>query len=166
MRIFLKLNRWIYIVPFAFCFISVSPIKEIFTITGSLLILLWMFAVSTYGQLQLNDENLPSGNIKVFKLNFALFPILVLSNYFFGEWLLNVKSTSRVIIFVLLVLLIIFSGFYLYYFTAKTITTMDKKRKVSFSECYSNFVLIGFFGFGIFFLQPKIQKLLKIDNSK
>lgn len=134
MKIFLKLNRWIYIVPFAFCFVSVSPIKEIFAITGSLLILFWMFAVSTYGQLQLNNKNLPFGNIKVFKLIFAVFPILVLSNYFFCEWLLNVKSTSRVITCIVLVLLIIFSGFYLYYFTAKTITKLDKKRKVSFSE--------------------------------
>lgn len=71
MKIFLKLNRWIYIVPFAFCFVSVSPIKEIFAITGSLLILFWMFAVSTYGQLQLNNKNLPFGNIKVFKLILA-----------------------------------------------------------------------------------------------
>ncbi len=160
MKIFLKLNRWIYITPFAFCFIPVSPIKEIFAILGCILIMSWLFAVSTYGQIQLNNEKLPSGNIKVFKTIFVAVLVLVLFNYFIGTWLLAIKNAIGVVIFVLLVLVTIFSGFYLYYFTAKTITTIEKKRKVSFSECYYNFVLIGLSGLGVFFLQSKIQKLI------
>lgn len=166
MQIFLKLNRWIYIAPFALYFIPISPLKELFAIVGSAMVLLWLFTVSTFGQLQLIRDNLPSSNIKIFKIIFATAPCFILLNILISEWLLDRNNTFGVVTFVLLVLGTILSVFYLYYFTAKTITTIENRREVSLQECYNNLVLIGLSGVGIFILQPKIQRLIEADNTK
>jgi hypothetical protein len=166
MKTLLKLNRWTFIAPFALYFIPISPLKEIFFVVGSLMILFWLFAVSTYGQLQLIRENLPSSNIKMFKIIFTATPCVFLINILIGELLLDINNKTGVVVFVLLVLTTIFSVFYLYYFTAKTITTIESKREVSLKECYNNFILIRLSGVGIFILQPKIQRLIDTDNTK
>lgn len=164
MKTFLKLNRWIYIAPFALYLIPVSPLNEIFAILGSVLIMFWMYAVSTYGQKQLSNYKLPENNIKLFKLTFVAVPMLILTNNMIAQWILDLNNSLGAVIFVFLVLATIFSVLYLYYFTAKTITTIERKRKVTLNECYNNFILIGLSGVGVFFLQPKIQKLINTDN--
>ncbi|MGV3612434.1 MAG: hypothetical protein ACO1N0_15860 [Fluviicola sp.] len=166
MKIFLKWNRWAYIAPFALYFIPFSPLKEIFAVVGSLMIFLWLYAVSIVGQLQLIRENLPSSNIKLFKIVFGAVPFVFLINYLIGNWLLDMNNAIGVVLFGFLVLATIFSVFYLYYFTAKTIATIDKRRNVSLDECYYYFLLIGLSGLGVFLLQPKIQKLISINDSK
>ncbi|MCR9173463.1 MAG: hypothetical protein NXI10_13260 [bacterium] len=140
--------------------------KELFAIVGSAMVLLWLFTVSTFGQLQLIRDNLPSSNIKIFKIIFATAPCFILLNILISEWLLDRNNTFGVVTFVLLVLGTILSVFYLYYFTAKTITTIENRREVSLQECYNNLVLIGLSGVGIFILQPKIQRLIEADNTK
>lgn len=166
MKTLLILNRWIYIAPFGLYLISVSPLKEIFAIIGSVLIMLWMFAVSTNGQKQLNNDKLPESNIKLFKIFFVAVPLLILLNYTLAPLLLEINNPTGVVIFVLLVLATIFTVFYLYYFTARTITTIEKRRIVSLNECYYNFVLIGLSGVGVFLLQPKIQQLIGTDITR
>lgn len=166
MKIFLQLNRWIYLIPFTLCFIPLSPIREIFGILGGIMMLFWLYAVSFFGQKQLEKENLPKSNFQVFKVFLITLPTIAILNLLIGKWFLDMKNSIGVLLFVFFVLTTIFSGFYLYYFSAKTITTIERKRKVTLKECYNNFVLIGLSGVGVFFLQPKIQKLIDTDNTK
>ncbi len=155
----IKLNKWFYLPPFALYFFSISPLKEIFIFLAYLLVMLWLYAVSICGQIQLQKENITGHNIKSFKRIFLRVPLLVLFNIFFGGKLLDFE-TIGVSLFTLLVLLTIFSVFYLYYFVAWTITSLEKKRPVKLMECQNNFFLIGLLGLGVFFLQTKIQRLL------
>lgn len=166
MKIFLQLSRWFYLIPFTLYFIPFSPIRVIFAIIGSILMIFWLYAVSYYGQKQLIKENLPISNFQVFKVFLIALPSLAMLNLMFGSWFLDKNNSIGIVLFVFFVLATIFSGFYLYYFAAKTITTLEKKRKVTLSECYNNFILIGLSGVGVFFLQPKIQKLIDTDNTK
>jgi hypothetical protein len=164
MKTFLKLNRWIYIAPFALYLIPISPLREIFALVGNVMVLFWLYAVSTYGQTQLNNTYLSSGNIKVFKIVFTMVPVLVLFNYFLGERMVENNNSISVLIFVILVLSTILSVLYVFFYTAKTITTIENKRIASFKESYYHFILIGLTVVGVFILQPKIQKLINTDN--
>ena len=165
MKIFLQLNRWFYLIPFALYFIPFSPFRVTLAIIGSILMLFWLYAVSFYGQKQLIKENLPISNFQVFKVFLIALPVLIMLNLMLGSWFLDKNNSIGFVLFFVFVLATIFSAFYLYYFAAKTITTIEKKRKVTLNECYNSFVLIGLSGLGVFFLQPKIQKLIDIDNT-
>jgi len=49
--------------------------------------------------------------------------------------------------------------FYLMYKAAKTIKTAEVQKPVSFGDFAGEFFLLWFFPIGIWFLQPKINKL-------
>lgn len=51
--------------------------------------------------------------------------------------------------------------FYSFYFTAKTYKSVELQKEVTFSDCMGEFFLIWFFPIGIWFLQPKINKMVK-----
>jgi len=52
-----------------------------------------------------------------------------------------------------------FCMFYCYYYTAKTLKTIELQRPASFSDFVLEFVLIWFFFVGVWILQPKINDM-------
>jgi hypothetical protein len=52
-----------------------------------------------------------------------------------------------------------FCIFYLLYFVSKTIKTTELKRTVTFSDFIGEFFMIWFFPIGIWFIQPRINKI-------
>jgi hypothetical protein len=54
-----------------------------------------------------------------------------------------------------------FCMFYNCYFIAKTIKTVELQRLTTFSDFVGEFFLIWFFPVGVWFLQPKINKMLE-----
>lgn len=60
------LNKWFYLLPIVLIFFSISPLKEIFIFLAYLLVMLWLYAVSICGQIQLQKENITGHNIKSF----------------------------------------------------------------------------------------------------
>lgn len=51
------------------------------------------------------------------------------------------------------------------YFVAKTITSVEMKKESHFSDYIGDFFLIWFFPVGIWFVQPRINKII-LDNSE
>lgn len=51
--------------------------------------------------------------------------------------------------------------FYCMYFTARTYKTVLLQRHVSFEKCMAEFFMIWFFPFGIWVIQPKINKMIE-----
>lgn len=49
------------------------------------------------------------------------------------------------------------------YFTAKTIRTAELQRRVSFSDFAGEFFLIWFYPIGIWFIQPRLNRLIETD---
>ncbi|WP_318309479.1 hypothetical protein [Flagellimonas crocea] len=78
-----------------------------------------------------------SGNGSIFKLNFG----------------------GMISIIIPLHLISMFGIFHSIYFAAKTIKTVDLKRKVGFGDFAGEFFLIWFYIFGIWIIQPKVNKL-------
>ena len=58
-------------------------------------------------------------------------------------------------------ILSLFCMFYCLYFVARTIKTAESQKKVSFTELVGLFFLIWFFPIGIWFVQPRINRLIE-----
>ena len=58
-----------------------------------------------------------------------------------------------------------FCMFYLLYFVSKTLKTVELKREVTFSDFLGEFFMIWFFPFGIWIIQPRINKLVNGENT-
>lgn len=58
-------------------------------------------------------------------------------------------------------MLAMFCQFYCLYFIAKTFKAAELQRKVTFSDYAGEFFLIWFFFIGIWFVQPKINKMVE-----
>lgn len=59
----------------------------------------------------------------------------------------------------------IFCMFHTIYFAAKTIRAAELQRNVTFSDFTGDFFLIWFFPVGIWFIQPRINKLIEQSND-
>lgn len=55
-----------------------------------------------------------------------------------------------------------FCIFYSIYFAAKTIKTVELQRKVGFADFVGEFFLVWFFPIGIWIIQPKVNKMIKL----
>jgi hypothetical protein len=64
------------------------------------------------------------------------------------------------VIFVLLHLFSMFCIFYIMYFSAKTIKTVELQRKVEIGDYFSDLFLFGIYIIGIWFIQPRLNKLI------
>lgn len=74
----------------------------------------------------------------------------------------NLESTIYLLIIIVPIHLIaMFCNFYIVYHLAKTIKTAELQRSVKFSEFIEEFLLILFFPFGIWFIQPRVNALHK-----
>ncbi|WP_303317954.1 hypothetical protein Q4Q34_18760 [Flavivirga abyssicola] len=58
-----------------------------------------------------------------------------------------------------------FCMFYLLYFVSKTIKTTELKRTVAFSDFIGEFFMIWFFPIGIWFIQPRLNKIISEKST-
>jgi hypothetical protein len=60
-----------------------------------------------------------------------------------------------------MVFVAIAAGMYVLFFAAKTIAKIEYRSEVTFDDCFTNFLLILIFIWGIWILQPKINRLFQ-----
>lgn len=112
------------------------------------------------------QSKLPEGitmNITIFKtlLFIPLVYILLFSTFFFIS-IPAIEANPMVFIAIFpLHLFSMFCMFYTLYFVAKTIKTVELQREVTFSDFAGEFFMIWFYPFGIWVLQPKINKMVE-----
>lgn len=53
----------------------------------------------------------------------------------------------------------VFCKFYIWYFLAKTLKTVEQQREVNFLDFVGEFLLIWFYPIGVWIVQPKINKI-------
>ena len=58
-------------------------------------------------------------------------------------------------------LLLTFSAFYCFYFVIKTIKTVELQKELRFIDFAGEFFLICFYPIGIWFIQPKVNKIIE-----
>ena len=114
--------------------------------------------------------------VKNFKIFFFIpliyiFLILAFSRIIMGKMMSSdgVQDISLMIgVFAIIVPLHLFSVFcmfYILYFVAKTIKTVELQREVKFGDFAAEFFLIWFYPIGVWFIQPRINRMIGIDAN-
>ena len=105
-------------------------------------------------------------NLKKFKL-FMFLPIVYMFIFYIFVHFVLLRSVSNgihpnPIIYIIIIPLHLFSMFCLFYciyFNAKSIKSVELQRPVTFSDYIIDFFLLWFFPIGVWFIQPKINKI-------
>lgn len=167
MKLFLKLKNWqlfILLVAPLIWNVSNSELHFILKAIGGLLFLFWIVSIGYYGgdltAIYVNRNK----RFFLLSISFVL-PIVILyillnrnQNYLHND-IGSIFDMFFVIVNMIMFLLIV----YLVGYVSKTIAILEKKRKVSLSEWIIYPFLMMFFIFGVWVIQPKINKLLS-DN--
>ena len=121
------------------------------------------------------NKKVPSAvnlNIKRFKIAFFVPLIYILSlisyllfSLFYNNLLnrIDFGIILKIILFGVIVIfafLSIYSMFYMFYFCAKTIRSIELKREAVFSEFNGEFLLFWFYIVGVWILQPKLNDIV------
>ena len=182
MKLLLKLKHWqpfllLMVIPilfqigmFAAVFISNDPLM-MFRLFPIVMILFmgiffgWFYALGTNLHKKLPDT--VHMNLRLFKI-FLFIPVAYMS--LFMVFMINMFSgiiggeEPNVAIFMLIFPLHLFSMFcifYCLYFNAKSLKSVELQKPVTSNDFAGEFFLIWFFPVGIWFLQPRINKLFE-----
>ena len=114
-------------------------------------------------KIQYHNLKTDSSTLKLFYL-FPVFYMLVIYWFFPLGFVVSTEENSNINSLSMLIvapahLFSIFCVFYLMYKTAKTIKVAEVQKPVKFVDFAGEFFLLWFFPIGIWFLQPKINKL-------
>ncbi len=129
----------------------------VFLFMGTLLGWFWSVGV---GLQPLIPENLRL-NVSGFKF-FVLFPLIYFVLFTGQMSLLMSETRVNPLIFIAIVPLHLFAMFcmlYNLYFVARTFKTIELQRKVELGDYIGEFFLLWFYPVGIWFIQPKINKM-------
>ncbi len=99
----------------------------------------------------------------IFKVFLAIPLVCLLLGIIFLEIMINrdIPINISPIVFEIMRLFSMFCFFYCLYFVSKTIKTAELQKEVKFEDFAGEFFLILFFPIGIWFIQPKINKIIE-----
>tara|TARA_R110002049_G_scaffold288687_1_gene471304 strand:- start:558 stop:1076 length:519 start_codon:yes stop_codon:yes gene_type:complete len=172
MKKILKFKNWqlFILIVLTGAWTSPSPLKEIINSIALITFLIWIYAIGIYGQKKLESLKLPTLKTKLFEINIILFPILLIVSF-----LLSPEQTAEntqaefntlTILLIPIALYMFFAFFQTIVFACKTISMLELKREVKFSDYFVNLILILFLFIGIWILQPKITKqIAETENN-
>ncbi len=170
MKKVLKFKHWqlFILIVLTGAWTSPSPLKEIINSIAVITFLIWIYAIGIYGQEKLESLKIPTLNTKLFKINIILFPILLIITFLLPpeQTTENTQAefNTQTILLIPITLYMFFAFFQTIVFSCKTLTMIELKREVKFSDYLMNLILIAFLMIGIWILQPKITKLL-VENE-
>ncbi|MGR7813410.1 hypothetical protein [Lacinutrix undariae] len=172
MKKILKFKHWhlFILIVLTGAWTSPSPLKEIINSIALVTFLIWIYAVGIYGQAKLESLKLPTLNMKFFKINIILFPILLIVSFLLSpeQTAENTQAefNTQTILLIPISLYMFFALFQTIIFSCKTLAMIELKREVKFSDYLLNLILILFLMFGVWILQPKITKLIAETENK
>ncbi len=127
----------------------------------------WLYALGSHLHKKL--PSFAAMNLVRFKI-FIFIPViymLLVSGFmavtFVGTSEVPRLSPAVVALIIPLYIFSIFCIFYTYYFCAKALKTIEWTRPVKFSDFAGEFFLLWFFPVGIWFIQPRINRLFSPD---
>lgn len=162
----LKFKHWQLFLLIFICgsWVSPSPLQEIINSIALITFFIWAYSIGIFGQKRINKQGFKKGNVNFFKINLLVVLVyFILSFFVIKEEVQNNYNTDFTIIDLVLMLFSFYAFFafiYISVFISKTITTLDLKKEVAFSEYLTSLLFIVFFPIGIWFIQPKVTKLI------
>ena len=166
MKKILKFKHWhlFILIVLTGAWTSPSPLKEVINSIAFVTFLIWIYSIGIYGQEKLESLKLPTSNTKLFKINIIMFPILLIISFLLSpeQTTENTQTefNTQMILLIPISLYMFFALFQTIVFACKTLTSIELKKEVKFSDYLVNLILILFFIIGVWVLQPKITKLI------
>ena len=153
---------------------SPSPLKEIINSVAVVTFTLWIYAIGVYGQDRIAELGLKTMNVKLFKTNVIILGILFLIILIYSATQPEVAEANNVtdtfqakdILNIIGGLYFVFAVFQTIVFACKTIVKIELRREVSFGDYFNNLLLMFFFFVGIWFLQPRINRLIATEEQE
>jgi hypothetical protein len=162
MKQILRIKHWqlflTFILPMYFAKSSLALI--IITEFELVLFSFWIYSTVKYGQFRLSQLGIKKYNSTFFITNCILLPIIWLTiRLYISQTGINLDSIPLRVLWIAWDIYFFVAFFYMSFFAAKTIVAVDKEKDVNFKEYF--FTMIGciFIPIGIWFIQPKINKL-------
>lgn len=165
MDIFLKLKHWVLLAV-----ILIPPfVADIADLTGfwhtaceawlMLIFVCWLFAI---GNAVYNRETTSRFTIFLFKAAVVCLIICSLSFFYnpsdgadlFSPWLISLLVVG------------VFFEFYLFYFIAKHLVQYENDHHLETKSVSLTFCLIWFFPIGVFFIQPRVNRIVSRNTVK
>lgn len=174
MSIYLKAKHWqLFIVLVGSMFLgqaimittfmsgdSLNPLAMVVpTLIVGMVFFGWLWAIATACSKALPPELSSSPKLMKIGLIYALAYVVYAGIFIFGS--VN-ELPGYVVVMHLLAMAAIF---YAFGFTAKQLTKLEQKKNVSFFTYSGPFFLFWFFPIGVWFIQPKINQLLRQGNA-
>jgi nitrate reductase gamma subunit len=150
---------------------SPSPLNEIINSVAVVTFTLWVYAIGVYGQEQIAELGLKPMNLKLFKTNLLIVGVFFLVGLAFSAIQGEVNQTTtdtfelKDIIYTVGGLYLAFAMVQTIIFACKTIAKLEYRREVSFGDYFNNLLLMFFFFVGIWFLQPKVNRLIMTEEE-
>ena len=107
--------------------------------------------------------------VTVYGLSYlAMIAVLILYGYgmyleLFYMKLPAVSGSHLLVLLILLELCYLLNLMYCFYFSAKMIKSCRLKREAQFSEYIGYFFLVWLFPIGVWFIQPQLNRLVRVD---
>lgn len=118
----------------------------------TLCLLAWLWAIGRF----LNSLQKP---IVRLKLNFFRIALIYVPVYLLISFPVMFSSEPPVQIILALHLFALFCLFYIFYFVARSLVTVNKGKQVAFNEYAKSLVLLVFYPIGVWRIQPRINQL-------
>lgn len=153
--------------------LNFSKFSPLFAIIPILLILYWLWSVGVGLNNRLSKElRLQTSKFRISLIIIVLYLVTILiyiwvimngwvSYNIFYRYTDNGMNLPIFALFFLLNVFIAFCFLFSYHFVAKILKTAESHRKADFSSYVGDFFLIWLFPIGIWFIQPRINNLVK-----
>lgn len=151
---------------------SLSPLKEIVNSIAVVTFARWIYAIGVFGQDRIAASGLKPMNLTLFKIN-----VITVGAFFLVGLALSATNNAGVeqpaietlslndIPYFAGELYLVFAMVQPIIFTCKTIAKLELRREVSFGDYFNNLLLMLFFFIGIWFLQPKVNRLIATEEE-
>ena len=187
-RFFLKMKHWQFFILtiglpiiWEFVFIDliatsgkmnpmITPLFFVTTVLFMVMLIGWMYSIGVrFNRLLPEGVTMKTGFYKftvIFPVVYVTLFILGISVLFGGSASGNEPNPAMFALIVPLHFFAMFCMFYMLYFTSKTLKTVEVQKKIEFGDYAGEFFLMWFFPIGIWFLQPRINKIFeeKLEN--
>ena len=165
MRGFILLKHWqlFLLIVITGAWSPPSPMKEVFNSVSIISFSIWINSIVIFGHKKIKQLGLSVFDLKLFKINILFGPIFLiicmvtLSNKVIEP---ELKFDLLSAFLILLCLYSIFAILYCIYLACKSIALIELRRHVAFGDYFPNLIMIVFFIFGVWILQPKITRLI------
>jgi hypothetical protein len=145
---------------------SPSPTKEIINSISIITALIWIYSIGFYGQAKVTELGLPELNLKHFKFNIILIPVLIVLIYIISPGDdASQKFDLKTIILIPLGLYLTYAVFQTVIFASKTLVMIEQKKTVTLNDYFITLILIGMLVVGVWIIQPKINRLIGQNNK-